>query len=64
VVLNPELLDYEALLKQLNTGASVEVTGVLVPSVGKGQRIELKAQTVKIYGEDPETYPAKETPFV
>jgi asparaginyl-tRNA synthetase len=58
VVLNPELLDYEALLKQLNTGASVEVTGVLVPSVGKGQRIELKAQTVKVYGEaDPETYP-------
>jgi len=39
VVLNPELLDYEALLKQLNTGASVEVTGVLVPSVGKGSEL-------------------------
>lgn len=58
VVVNSELLNYEALLKQLNTGASVEVTGVLVPSQGKGQRIELKAQTVKVYGEaDPETYP-------
>ena len=58
VVINQELPDYEAILKQLNTGASVEVTGVLVPSQGKGQRIELKAQTVKVYGEaDPETYP-------
>ena len=47
-----------ALVKQLNTGASVEVSGVLVPSQGKGQRIELKAQTLKVYGEaDPETYP-------
>lgn len=58
VVMNLELPDYEALLKKLNTGAAVEVTGVLVPSQGKGQRIELKAQTVKVYGEaDPETYP-------
>ena len=58
VVLNQELPDYDALLKQLNTGASVEVFGVLVPSQGKGQRIELKTQTLKVYGEaDPETYP-------
>ncbi len=57
-VLNEELPEYEALLKQLNTGASVEVAGVLVPSMGKGQRIELKAETLKVYGEaDPETYP-------
>jgi len=58
VVLNPELPDYDFLLKHLNTGAAVEVSGVLVPSVGKEQRIELKAQTLKVYGEaDPETYP-------
>ena len=58
VVLNPDLPDYENLIKQLNTGASVEVTGVLVPSPGKGQRIELKASELKLYGEaDPETYP-------
>jgi len=58
VVMNPEVPEYEVLLKQLNTGASVEVAGVLVPSQGKGQRIELKATTVKLYGEaDPETYP-------
>ena len=58
VVLDPDLPNYEALLKQLNTGTSVEVTGTLVPSPGKGQRIELKASSVRVYGEsDPETYP-------
>ncbi len=58
VVINQELPDYEAILKKLNTGAAVEVTGVLVASLGKGQRIELKAETVKVFGEaDPETYP-------
>ncbi|MBD2185370.1 asparagine--tRNA ligase [Planktothrix sp. FACHB-1355] len=58
VVLNPDLPDYAKVLKQLNTGASVEVEGVLVASPAKGQRIELKASAVTVYGEaDPETYP-------
>lgn len=58
VVLNSDLPDYESLLKQVNTGASVEVTGVLVESPAKGQRIELKASSVTVYGEaDPEKYP-------
>ncbi|NEP01706.1 MAG: asparagine--tRNA ligase [Symploca sp. SIO2E9] len=58
VVLNPDLPDYENILKQLNTGASVEVSGILAPSPGKGQRIELKASKVKVYGDaNPETYP-------
>ncbi|QKQ74348.1 asparagine--tRNA ligase [Nostoc sp. TCL240-02] len=57
-VINQDLPDYEAILKKLNTGAAVEVTGVLVASLGKGQRIELKAESVKVYGEaDPDTYP-------
>ncbi|PSO86476.1 MAG: asparagine--tRNA ligase [Cyanobacteria bacterium QS_3_48_167] len=58
VVLEPELPNYEQLLKHLNVGASVEVTGVLAESQGKGQQIEMKASLVKIYGEaNPETYP-------
>ncbi len=58
VVLDPNIPNYEQVLKQLNTGTSVEVEGTLVPSPGKGQRIELKASSVKVYGEsDPETYP-------
>jgi asparaginyl-tRNA synthetase len=58
VVLNQDLPDYEALLKSLNTGASIAISGSLAPSPGKGQRIELKAESVTIFGEaDPETYP-------
>ncbi|MBW4670733.1 MAG: asparagine--tRNA ligase [Cyanomargarita calcarea GSE-NOS-MK-12-04C] len=58
IVISQDLPDYEAIAKKLNTGASVEVTGVVVASVGKGQRIEVKATDVKVYGEaDPETYP-------
>jgi len=58
VVLNPDLADYETILKQLNTGTSVEISGVLVESPAKGQRIELKASEIKIYGDaDAETYP-------
>jgi asparaginyl-tRNA synthetase len=58
VVINQDLSDYEAIIKKLNTGAAVEVSGRLVASQGKGQRIELQAEAVKVYGEaDPETYP-------
>jgi asparaginyl-tRNA synthetase len=58
VVINADLPDFENVLKQLNTGASLEVSGVLVASPAKGQRIELKASQVQVYGEaDPQTYP-------
>ncbi len=58
VILEPTLENYEAVLAQINTGASVEVTGLLAESPGKGQRIELQASEVTVYGEaDPETYP-------
>jgi asparaginyl-tRNA synthetase len=58
VVINEDVPDYEGHIKKLNTGASVEVDGVIVASQGKGQRIEVKAKSVQVYGEaDPETYP-------
>ncbi|BAZ42796.1 asparaginyl-tRNA synthetase [Calothrix sp. NIES-4101] len=58
VVVNEDVVGYEELIKKANTGASVEVDGVLVASQGKGQRIEVKANSLKVYGEaDPETYP-------
>lgn len=57
-VLNQDLPDYAEVLKQINTGASVEVSGTLVPSQGKGQRIELQANSITVYGDaDPESYP-------
>lgn len=58
VVINTDFPNYAELMPQLNTGASVEVSGVLAASPGKGQRIELQANVVKVWGEaDPETYP-------
>jgi len=58
VVINQDLPDYDASIKKLNTGAAVEVTGTLVDSPGKGQRIELKAESLQVFGEaDPDTYP-------
>ena len=57
-VLDRDLADYESILKQLATGASVEIKGSLVKSPGKGQNIEMKADSVTVYGTaDPQTYP-------
>lgn len=57
VVVNHDIPDY-AELDRITTGASVEINGVLVPSPGKGQRIEMQAKTIIVYGEaDADTYP-------
>jgi asparaginyl-tRNA synthetase len=57
-VINQDLPAYASTIKRLSTGASVEVSGTLVESPAKGQRIELKADAVTVYGEaDAETYP-------
>lgn len=48
----------DALLKRLTTGASIKAAGTLVASVGKGQTIELKADSIEILGDsDAEKYP-------
>jgi asparaginyl-tRNA synthetase len=58
VVVNADVPNYENCMERINTGASVEVEGILVPSPGKGQRIEMQATALTVYGEaDPETYP-------
>jgi asparaginyl-tRNA synthetase len=58
IILDANLPDYQSLISKLNTGASLEVSGNLVPSPAKGQRIELKADAVTVFGEaNPETYP-------
>lgn len=57
VVVELGLLD-DATLKRITTGASLKVTGTVVPSLGKGQTIELKAKTIEILGDsDAEKYP-------
>ena len=48
----------EETLKRITTGASLKVQGVVVPSLGKGQSVELKASSVEILGDsDAEKYP-------
>ena len=55
----PQTIDeYETLIKQITTGASIEVSGTLVESLGKGQRVEMQAMAIAVFGTaDPETYP-------
>lgn len=48
----------EELLKQITTGASIEAEGELVASRGAGQRVELQARRLHVYGTaDPAEYP-------
>src|SRR5450631_3480270 len=48
----------ETLLKRITTGASLKVTGEVISSVGKGQKVELKASKLDILGvSDPEKFP-------
>jgi len=57
IVVELGLLD-EATLKRITTGTSLKVTGNLIASLGKGQKMELKANHVEILGDsDPEKYP-------
>ena len=58
VVVATDVPGYAETMKRINTGASVEVTGILVASPAKGQRLELKADALVVFGEaDPDTYP-------
>jgi len=48
----------EALLKRFTTGACISAVGTVIPSLGKGQKYELKASSLEILGDsDPEKYP-------
>lgn len=48
----------DALLKRITTGAAIKVSGTLVESLGKGQKVELKAENLEILGDsDAEKFP-------
>ncbi len=48
----------EETLKKITTGACLAVTGTLVASQGAGQKVEIMAKEIEIYGTaDPEQYP-------
>lgn len=48
----------EEVLKKINTGAAVSITGTLIESQGKGQTVEINVSNIEILGEsNPEEYP-------
>lgn len=48
----------EEALKPITTGACIGVRGVLTESLGKGQSVEVQAESIEVYGTaDPDTYP-------
>jgi asparaginyl-tRNA synthetase len=58
VVLSTSMAGYEDVVKELTTGSSVEISGKLVESPGKGQRVELQGEAITIFGTaDADAYP-------
>ncbi len=48
----------DELLRRVTTSAAIKVTGLLIPSLGKGQKMEVKADQIEILGDsDAEKYP-------
>ncbi len=48
----------ESILREINTGAALAVTGTLAESSGSGQKVELLANNIELLGTaDPEKYP-------
>ena len=56
VVVDPSKFD-EAMLKQITTGACINVNGELVESQGAGQTVELQCREMEIYGLCASDYP-------
>jgi asparaginyl-tRNA synthetase len=59
VVARATLPNFADEVVELTTGCSVVVTGTLVESKGKGQAVEVQAESVEVVGwvADPDTYP-------
>lgn len=57
IVANPSAFD-EALLKNINTGACIGASGKLMESQGSGQKVEIHAADIELYGPaDQESFP-------
>ncbi len=48
----------ESILKRITTGAAISITGTLIESQGKGQKVEIKVSNIEILGDsNPDEYP-------
>src|SRR5580693_8676359 len=59
VVAPQELANYHSDVLRITSGCAVRATGELVASQGKGQAVELRADSVEVVGwvDDPDHYP-------
>ncbi len=59
VVAPQELANYQSDVLRITTGCAVRCIGELVASQGKGQSVEVRADSVEVVGwvDDPDTYP-------
>ena len=58
VIVDGKLPNYQQEVLRVQTGCSVQIEGTLAASPGKGQKVELQAETIKVLGwADPEIYP-------
>src|SRR5436853_1099960 len=57
VIAKSDTLQNYADIQRLSTGASIRVTGALIPSQGKGQKWELVANKIEIVGTTDDSYP-------
>ncbi len=59
IVAQNTLSNYEDTVLKLSAGSSVTITGALVESQGKGQSVEIQAESIELVGavENPDTYP-------
>jgi asparaginyl-tRNA synthetase len=58
VIADDSLPNYKEEVLKLQTGCSVKITGTVMPSQGKGQKVELRAEEIRVMGwADPDSYP-------
>ncbi|MBN2418507.1 MAG: asparagine--tRNA ligase, partial [Deltaproteobacteria bacterium] len=58
VIADSTLSNYQDEILKIQTGCSIKITGSVVPSQGKGQKVEMQAKSIEVLGwADPDTYP-------
>jgi len=57
IIADNTLSNYEDVIRKLTTGCSLTVTGILHPSPGKGQLVELHAESIEVLGQADSSFP-------
>jgi len=59
IVAKNELPNYEDDVQRLTAGCAISATGTLAESQGKGQSVEMQAESIEVVGwvDDPDSYP-------